>query len=44
MFDIINEYYSQGYYDNNDLKIFVQTGDITSDEYKQITSEEYSEL
>ncbi len=26
MFDIINEYYGQGYYDNNDLKIFVHTG------------------
>ena len=43
MFDIINEYYGQGYYDNNDLKIFVQTGDIKSEEHKQITSEEYSE-
>jgi uncharacterized XkdX family phage protein len=39
MFDIINEYYGQGYYDNNDLKIFVHKGDITSEEYKQITSE-----
>lgn len=43
MFKIVKRYYSKGYYSKDGVKVFVRTGDITVDEYKEITEEEYSE-
>lgn len=41
MFKLINDYYSQGFYSEEDVKIFVQNNDITSEQYKEITGKEY---
>ena len=41
MFDLINDYYSQGFYSAEDIKIFVQNNDITLEQYKEITGEDY---
>lgn len=39
--DWVLDYYKQGYYNANDLKLFVQVNWITPDQYKQATGEDY---
>jgi uncharacterized XkdX family phage protein len=39
--DWVLDYYKQGYYNENDLKLFVQVNWITADQYKQATGEDY---
>jgi len=41
-FDTVNDYYDKGYYENEDIKIFVIAKMITETEYKEITSEDYT--
>ena len=43
MFKIVRRYYEKGYYDNEDIDFFVKAGDITADQYKEITGEDYKE-
>lgn len=40
-FKRISEHYENGRYDNSEVKIFVECGKITPDEYKKITGEDY---
>ncbi|QFR23690.1 XkdX family protein [Schleiferilactobacillus harbinensis] len=39
--DWVLDYYKQGYYNANDLKLFVQVNWITADQYKKATGEDY---
>jgi uncharacterized XkdX family phage protein len=41
-FDLIKYYYDRGYYTNDDVKVFVEAGYITPEEYEQITGEPYT--
>lgn len=41
MFDYIKEYYGLKLYTNDDVKIFVKAGWITSTDFKSITSTDY---
>ena len=41
-FKLVKRYYSAGYYDKADVAIFVQYNKITTDQYKEITGEEYA--
>ena len=43
MFDIVKRYYDRGYYSKESVKVFVKTGDITAEQYKEITGEDYVE-
>lgn len=38
----VKRYYDKGIYDN-DVAVFVRTGKITKEEYKEITGEGYAE-
>lgn len=38
----IKGYYDEGLYTNDDVKIFVSAEWITSEDYKQITGEDYA--
>lgn len=38
---VCTEYYNDGYYTNDSLKIFVVKGKITADQYKTITGIDY---
>jgi uncharacterized XkdX family phage protein len=38
---VIKRYYERGYYTNDDVKIFVQVGKITPEQYQEITGEPY---
>lgn len=40
-FEKIKRYYDNGSYTNEQVKIFVQTGKITEEQYKEITNEDY---
>ena len=40
-FEKINRYYENRLYTNEQVKVFVQAGKITEDQYKEITSEDY---
>ena len=40
-FEKIERYYKNGLYTNEQVKIFVQTGKITEEQYKKITGEDY---
>ncbi|MGP9042091.1 XkdX family protein [Cytobacillus kochii] len=40
-FNAIKGYYTEGFYSNDDVKIFVQAAWITADQYKQITGVNY---
>lgn len=42
-FDMIERYYELKIYSDEDIKIFVQAGRITEDEFKKITGSEYTE-
>ena len=39
--DWVLDYYKQGYYNADDLQLFVQVNWITADQYKQATGEDY---
>lgn len=39
---ICTDYYKDGYYNNDNLKIFVLKGKITADQYKIITGIDYT--
>ena len=41
-FTTVKNYYNAGYYDKEKLKVFVQKGKITAEQYKEITGIEYS--
>lgn len=41
MFNTIKKYYDKGYYTNEDMKVFVNAGYITEEEYQDITGVEY---
>jgi uncharacterized XkdX family phage protein len=41
MYRIVKRYYDKGYYTKEDVKKFVVSGDITAEQYKEITGEEY---
>jgi len=43
MFDFIKLMFSIGGYDNSGVAFFVKLGNITADQYKQITNEDYKE-
>ncbi|WP_343101926.1 XkdX family protein [Romboutsia sp. MSSM.1001216sp_RTP31141st1_G3_RTP31141_220114] len=40
-FEKINRYYGKGKYTKEEVKVFVISGKITEDEYKEITGEDY---
>ena len=42
MVKILKRYYGR-FYDNEDIKVFVRSGDITVDDYSDITGETYEE-
>lgn len=39
--DWVLDYYKQGYYNANDLQLFVQVKWITADQYKQATGTDF---
>ena len=41
-YSLVNYYYSMGFYSNEDVKAFVMAGNLTAEEYEQITGEVYS--
>lgn len=40
-FKKVKRYYNSGYYAKEQVKIFVVSGKITEEEYKEITGEDY---
>lgn len=40
-YEWIKDYYDDGYYTNEQVKVFVEAGWITAAEYEQITGEPY---
>lgn len=36
-------YYDKGIYDIEDVKVFVKSGDLTEEEFKEVTGEDYAE-
>jgi len=43
LYRTVKRYYDLGYYDNDDVKVFVRRSRITVEEYKLITGEDYGE-
>lgn len=43
MYKIVKRYYDKGYYDEEDVKVFVRAGKITPEEYEKITGIPYKE-
>lgn len=43
MFKIVKRYFDKGIYSKEDVSVFVTAGKITTEEYKDITGEEYTE-
>lgn len=41
MFNIIKRYYEKGIYLKADVKVFVRSGDINTEQYKEITGDDY---
>lgn len=41
MFKIVKRYYDKGIYSKNDVKTFVKANKLTSQQYKEITGEDY---
>lgn len=41
MFRIVKRYYDRGIYNKDNVKVFVREGDITPEQYKEITGDEY---
>lgn len=42
-FEKVNRYYNEGFYTNEQVKIFVVYNKISKEEFKQITGEDYLE-
>jgi uncharacterized XkdX family phage protein len=42
-YTVVKRYYERGYYTNNEVKLFVQAGKITPEQYEEITGEPYVE-
>lgn len=42
MYNIIKRYYNRGIYSKENVAVFVASGKITAEQYKEITGEEYS--
>ena len=42
MFRIVKRYYDRGIYNKDNVKVFVRAGDITPEQYKEITGDEYT--
>ncbi|MED5050672.1 XkdX family protein [Anoxybacillus rupiensis] len=40
-FSLVKRYYTAGYYTDNEVKIFVQNGKISEQQYQEITGEPY---
>lgn len=40
-FEKVERYYKAGYYENEQVKVFVNANKITEVQYKQITNEDY---
>ena len=41
MFNIIKRYYNRRIYTKENVAVFVESGKITTEQYKEITGEEY---
>ena len=41
-FTIVKRYYDRGFYDNEDVAVFVAAGKITAEQYETITGEKYA--
>ena len=41
MADYIKEYYGLGLFTNDDMKLFVKVGWLTSEQYKEVTGSDY---
>lgn len=41
MFNIIKRYYDRGIYSKENVALFVASGKITAEQYKEITGEEF---
>lgn len=41
-YTIVKRYYNYGYYSNEDVKVFVNAGKITSEQYEEITGDPYT--
>lgn len=42
-YKVVKRYYDKGFYDNEDVAVFVRAGKITAEEYELITGEPYVE-
>lgn len=42
MFKLVKRFYDKKIYSKDDVKIFVKSGDITPEQYKEITGDEYA--
>ena len=43
MYEKVKKYYRMGFYSKEQVKVFVQKGKITAEQYEEITGEVYSE-
>ncbi|MBA2872431.1 putative XkdX family phage protein [Anoxybacillus calidus] len=41
-YSLVKRYYEAKYYTKDDVKVFVQTGKITEQQYQEITGEPYA--
>lgn len=41
LFNVVKRYYEKCIYDKEDVAVFVRAGKITSEQYQEITGEEY---
>ncbi len=39
---IVKRYYDRGYYSKDNVKVFVQAGKITPEQYQELTGEPYA--
>ena len=42
MFKIVKRYYDKGIYSKENVAVFVASGKITAEQYKEITGEDYT--
>lgn len=42
MFKIVKYFYSKGYYANKDVGVFVKSGSLTAEQYREITGEVFA--
>lgn len=40
-YSLVKRYYERGYYTTDDVKVFVQAGKITDQQYEEITGKPY---